>query len=135
MFQSLRNHCALFVSAEKIKAWLLCTAMILAGAPNLHAHAQCSDPYETNCVVTIGPMCGMIPCWVKYDLTVNDDTPNAQINYTVIENGYVIDMGTVSSGGHIVEVIQEEIPAPAIWGSMYATASGYSQSNTVSLSF
>lgn len=59
----------------------------------------------------------------------NDDTPGAQIHYTVTENGTQVNSGTVSSGGTVTLVVQEQIPYPSLGGTMYATAPGYSQSN------
>jgi hypothetical protein len=130
---------------DKVKACMLCALMILASTPNLHAESQCDTPYETNCVVTVGPNncgnLGLFPCWIKYDVTVADATPGAEIYYVVDEGPYQIDSGFTSSGGHIIETLDynptEFGPSGygELSGSMYATATGYTQSNQASLSF
>jgi hypothetical protein len=126
---------------DRLKAGLLCLLILVAATPKLHAQSQCATPYETNCVVTIGPVgCGnggVIPCWIKYDLTVTDDTPNAVIHYDVALGPYPIDHGYMASGEHIIETetFGEEGFGLTMNGTTYATATGYAQSNTISLSF
>ncbi|MGA8668820.1 MAG: hypothetical protein WB679_03045 [Terracidiphilus sp.] len=146
MFRATLHHQPFKISIlEKAKAGMLCLLMIFASAPNLHAQTQCSTPYETNCVVTVGPNncgnLGLFPCWIKYDVTLADDTPGAQIHYVVFEGPYEIDFGWVATGQHVVETINYD---PLRFGSagfgemngyMYATASGYTQSNQASISF
>jgi len=127
---------------EKIKASLLCILMILASTPNLYAATQASDPYETNCVFTMGQNnCGNLysyPCWFEYVVTVNDDTPGASIYYQIYLGGEPYQSGYTYSGGQIT--IYENyysVPFPyygaSLTGTMYATAPGYSQSNTVGI--
>ena len=134
--------------SEGFKAWLLCALILLAGVPNLHAQTQCADPQETNCTVTIGPVgcgnMGMLPCTITYDASVQDSTPNATIHYTVYCNGIHLISYDLSTHGDIVIVENccDTEPYPpsncfggSLTGNMYATAPGYSQSNTVGLSF
>jgi hypothetical protein len=128
---------------EKLKAGLLCALMLLTGAPNLHAQAQCADPQETGCQVTVGPYdCGPgVPCYIDYDASVQDSTPGASIHYTVYCDGAVLLTGTMSSPGDIIIVETYGSTDPYnncyggnLTGQMYATAPGYSQSNVVGLS-
>ncbi len=132
------HHPSGLFTFEKFKAGLLCVLMLLASKPNLHAQQQCDTPYETNCVVT---NCNFYS-GCTYTLTVNDDTPNATIHYTVFENGYVVAEGTVAPGGQIQVGGRANCyqggacyPAGDMTGTMYATAPGYSQSGSNGLSF
>lgn len=130
MFRKTLNHQPSKISfLEKVKAGILCLLMVLVTAPDLHALTKCADPYETNCVVTMGPLAcgngGSLPCWIKYDLTVNDSTPGAQIHYMAFEGPYEIDAGYVSSGQHIIETVSYSNGGYGLSmnGYMYATAS------------
>jgi hypothetical protein len=143
------NQPSSFFTFEKFKAFLLCALTLLASTPNLHAQTQCADPQETNCTVNVGPIgcggMGVYPCWIHYDAAVQDSTPNATIYYTVYCNGTVMINGSFLTHGDII--IQENYgygtnPYPpsncyggSLTGSMYAVAPGYSQSNTIGLSF
>jgi hypothetical protein len=142
MFHATSHHPSIASVLDKIKASILCLLMIFASTPNLHAQQQCPDPYETNCVVTLGPIScgngGVLPCWIKYDLTVTDTNPNAKIYYSVFLGPYEkIWQAWVSPGQHIVytESWNEQGFGLTMNGYMWATASGYSQSNQVTLSF
>ena len=93
-------------------------------------------PYETSIVVTgCGPGSGCTYTW-----TYNDDTPGATMTYMVFEAGIgEITWGTVTSGVPF-SATQQMIcnngscyPAGSIYGYIYATAPGYSQSDEKSL--
>jgi len=122
-----------FSFIDKIKAGILCCLMLLACTPYIHAQTKCSTPYETNCVVT---NCGY-PAGCTYTLTLNDNTPGATIHYTV--NGST--SGTLSSGQSFTISQSAYCDNGSCYGgfefvgSMYATAPGYTQSDSTGLSF
>jgi hypothetical protein len=122
-----------FSLVDKMKAGILCCLMLLACTPSIRAQSQCDTPYETNCVVT---GCGY-PGGCTYTLTLNDDTPGATIHYTV--NG--VTSGTLSSGQSFTVSQSAYCDNGSCYGgfefvgSMYATAPGYTQSNSTGLSF
>lgn len=125
-----------------IKAGLLCMLMIFVSTPNLHAQTQCATPYESNCVVTMGGGgCGnggVYPCSITYVVTVNDTTSNALIHYQVFCDGNNFSSGQLYNGGQFT--VSSTYPSGGCYGgsltgNMYATASGYTQSNTGYLSF
>jgi hypothetical protein len=129
---------------KSIKAGLLSILMVFATTPIANAQQQTATPYESNCVVTVGqPGCGfggVYPCTITYVLTASDSTPGAMITYQVdcSWTGYLIG-GETLSGGTITIVEgygqQSTCYGGYLSGTMWATADGYSQSDTASLNF
>ena len=150
MSQTMLSFVRQFFHYDSLKAVLLCILMILGTLPSLQAAQQCTTPYGTNVVVTVGPVnCGnggVAPCWIKYVSTVADDTPGAQICYRVQVTGDgQFNIGCVASGQSVTTLISWGssycYSMAGVWtctglytpnGTMWATKAGYTNSSTVS---
>jgi hypothetical protein len=126
--------------SDKLKVWLLSCLMLLACTPNLHASSQCATPLETNCVVG---GCSY-PSGCTYTITLTDSTPGATIHWSASESGVgPVGQGTITSGQSFTVSASAYCPvgapgcypAGSMYGNAYATAPGYTQSQTMSLSF
>jgi len=89
-----------------------------------------ATPYESNVTVNLN---GMPPTSIDYLITFQDATPGATIHYqvTICNSPY----GWATTGpGSTVDFYN---PCPSItpYGTMYATAPGYLQSSSISMSF
>lgn len=91
---------------------------------------QAATPNESNVTVTLN---GTPPTAINYWVTFQDATPGATIHYQVTICNSPYAWATVTPGSQV----DFYNPCPSVnpYGSMYATAPGYSQSSSTSLSF
>jgi hypothetical protein len=102
--------------------WTATTATVDYGP-----QSQTTTPYESN--VEVVPN-GQIN---EYFVTLQDDTPGATIHYQVTICGIPYSWATTSPGSQIEFDVLCTCNPPS--GQMYATAQGYIQSETTSMSF
>ncbi len=93
-----------------------------------YGQPQTAEPSESNFVITLN---GTPPSSISYSFVLNDSTPGATIHYqlTICNSPYAYE--TVSPGTEIY--VTNSCPDTQPYGTMYATAPGYSQSVSTSL--
>ncbi len=89
-----------------------------------------ATPSESNVIVTLN---GMPPTSINYAITFQDATPGATIYYQVTICNTPYGWATTTSGSTVN--FYNSCPSTTPYGTMYATAPGYLQSASTSMSF
>ncbi len=91
---------------------------------------QAATPYESNVNVTLN---GIPPTSINYAITFQDATPGSTIHYQVTICNSPYGWSTTTPGS--IVNFYNPCPSTTPYGTMYATAPGYLQSSSISMSF
>lgn len=103
---------------------------LISGLEGTGGPLPAATPYESNVTVNLH---GMPPTSIDYLITFQDSTPGATIHYQVTICNVPYGWSTTTPGSQVD--FYSSCPSITPYGTMYATAPGYLQSSSTSMSF